>query len=114
MLNGLCLLRDGRSYPFWFWKEDYVKKVVGDRGAQAPAVGAYIGAGSMQAGESSMQECDSRMKGVPGFDGSVFVKKEVELLGLCEEVVRLLKLLCFLGGCMLIAMLLGVFVQLLK
>ena len=42
------------------------------------------------------------------------MKKEVELLGLCEEVVRLLKLLCFLGGCILIAMLLSVFVQLLK
>lgn len=62
----------------------------------------------MQVGESSMQECDSRMKGVTGFGGTIFLKKEVQLLGLCEEIVRLLKLLCFLGGCMHIVMLLSV------
>jgi hypothetical protein len=70
-----------------------MKKVVGDREVHAPAAGAYIGAGSMQVGESSMQECDSRMKGAHGFDGSVIVKKEVELLGLCEEVVSLFKVM---------------------
>jgi len=105
--------KDGSGCPFWFWKEDYMK-VLEDRVVQAPVAGAYIGAGSMQVAESSMQECDSRMKGVPGFDGSVFVRKEVDLVGLCQEIVRLLKLLCFVGVCMLIVMLLSVFVQLMK
>ena len=105
--------KDGSGCPFWFWKEDYMK-VLGDRVVQAPVAGAYIGAGSMQVAESSMQECDSRMKGAPGFDGSVFVRKKVELVGLCQEIVKLLKLLCFVGVCMLIVMLLSVFVQLMK
>ena len=105
--------KDGSGCPFWFWKEDYMK-VLGDRVVQAPVAGAYIGAGSMHVAESSMQECDSRMKGAPGFDGSVFVRKEVDLVGLCQEIVRLLKLLCFVGVCMLIVMLLSVFVQLMK
>ena len=84
---------DDSGCPFWYWEEDYVKIL--------ETKGILTGSGGRMVAEAS--GTDVARNGLP-VEGSV----------IGQDVVILLKYMCFVCTCMLFVMVLNLFVVLMK
>ncbi|CAL5015061.1 unnamed protein product [Urochloa decumbens] len=103
--------RNGTGCPFWFWEEDYA--VVAENGGNA-AVERVAGQGFGTRNRFARGAMDGRgaMLGKAVMQGDW--NKENELVCIGKEVVRFLKAICLLCGCLLFVMFLILVVQVMK
>jgi hypothetical protein len=95
--------RDGTGCPFWYWENDYIKKI-GENGTNDAPVGDEL---MMQGGESMKQSGD-------GCNCIALVNEARKLLGIGKELVSVLKGICMVGVCMLVVMVINLIVNVFK
>ncbi|CAO2176330.1 unnamed protein product [Urochloa humidicola] len=107
--------RDGTGCPFWYWEEQYVDVVatIESLSTEKFAVGQGKGTRNRFGRGAMVERGDGSMRGkavMQGEDGN----KEDEVVCIWKEVVRVLKAIFLLCGCLLFVMLLILIVVVMK
>ncbi|CAN6164103.1 unnamed protein product [Urochloa humidicola] len=111
--------QDGTGCPFWYWEEDYVKKI-----ETIPIDGMGVGANSRMvmggaskiAAEASRMAAEAEASRMAAETSTMVMGAEQvsKLIRVGNEAVSLLKGLLFVGVCMLIVMVLDLLVHLIR